>query len=205
MLSITIDQSELNKIKTMLSGIKYAVPKVTQMAVNRTLAGVRTDATNEVAKVIALKKNIIRNTITVMKMGRNNSAAWVKCGGKRLPLMLFSARELKSGKGVTVKVLTSSGRSLIKHAFITEMKTGHKGVFWRKKGRGWNRSNIKRPKNQYAKMPKKYRLPMEERFSFSIPEVMGNTPTMNEIMRLAEIRLKKEVDRALNYELSKLK
>jgi len=204
-LFIHVDQNDLNQIKTMLSGIKNAVPRVTQRAVNRTLTGVRTDSTNEVAKVVALKKKVIRVSIKVTKLGRNGGAAYVRCHGKRLPLMAFGARELKSGKGVTVKVLKNSPRSLIKHAFITKMKSGHEGVFWRKNVHGWKRSNIKRPKKQYAKMPKKYRLPMEELFSFAVPDVMGHGPTMAEIMRLAGIRLKKEVDQALNYELSKLK
>jgi len=204
-LFITVNQSDIQNIKNMLSGIKNAVPRVTQRAVNRTLTGVRTDTTNEVAKTIALKKKVIRDSITVTKLGRNGGTAYVRCRGKRLPLMAFGARELKSGKGVTVKVLKNSPRSLIKHAFIAKMKTGHEGVFWRKNVHGWKRSNVRRPKNQYARMPKKFRLPMEELFSFAIPDVMGHGPTMAEIMRLAGIRLKKEVDQALNYELSKLK
>ncbi|EFK08741.1 conserved hypothetical protein [delta proteobacterium NaphS2] len=199
---MTIEKSDIQEIKRTLKGIKDAVPKVTQMAVNKTLSGVRTDTTNEVAKVIALKPKTIRATITVKKMGRNNAAAYVRCTGKRVPLMAFGAKQLKSGKGVSVKMLKAEKRKTIKHAFIAEMKSGHKGVFWRKYEGPRKKWNKKFP---YSKMPKQYRLPIMELFSFAIPDVMGNEPTMAEIERLAGIRLKKEVDRALNYELSKLK
>ncbi|EFK10173.1 conserved hypothetical protein [delta proteobacterium NaphS2] len=205
---MTIEKSDIQEIKRTLKGIQDAVPKVTQMAVNKTLSGVRTDTTNEVAKVVALKKKTIRATITVKKLGRNNAAAYVRCTGKRVPLMAFGARELKSGKGVSVKVLKAEGRKIVKHAFIAKMpnpknpSNRHEGVFWRKYDgprKPWNK------KFPYSKMPKQYRLPIMELFSFAIPDVMGNEPTMAEIERLAGIRLKKEVDRALNYELSKLK
>ncbi len=201
-LYVTINQSDLNEVKRILKGLKEAVPKVTRMAVNKTLTGVRTDATNEVAEVVALKKKIIRDTITVTKLGRHSSAAYVRCRGKRLPLMVFGARQLKSGKGVSVKVLKTEGRKIIKHAFIAKMSTGHEGVFWRKyKGprAPWKKQF------PYARLPKQYRLPINELFSFAVPDVMGHGPAMAEIMRLAGIRLKKEVDRAINYELSKLK
>ncbi|EFK08950.1 conserved hypothetical protein [delta proteobacterium NaphS2] len=199
---MTIDKSDIQKIKRTLKGIKEAIPKVTQLAVNRTLSGVRTDTTNEVAKVVALKKKTIRATITVKKLGRNNATAYVRCRGSRVPLMAFGARELKSGKGVSVKVLKEEGRKIVKHAFIAKMSSGHEGVFWRKYEGPRKKWNKKFP---YSKIPKQYRLPIVELFSFAIPDVMGNEPTMAEIMRLAGIRLKKEVDRALNYELSKLK
>lgn len=213
-LYVHVSQRDIDDVKRLLSDIKGAVPKVTRMAVNRTLAGVRTDAANEIAKVVTLSKTTIRSAISVKKLGAWNDtqgrmpAAYVRCHGKMLPLIFFKARQTK--KGVTVQVKKSEPRSLIKHAFIATVGAGHRGVFWRKKW-GGKRGSVRPGRKfgpgftDYGVLPKAYRLPMTERFSFAVPDVMGHPPTMNIILDLAGIRLKKNLDQALNYYLSKLK
>ena len=199
-MSAHIDQGDLARVRLMLGAFSPAVPKITRMAVNKTLTGVRTDATNEVAKVITPTKTKIRKTITTKKMWGKNDIAYVLCKGKRLGLIHFKARQTK--KGVSVQVKKSEPRSLIKHAFIMTMKSGHKGVFWRE----WE--GTRKPVSarvQYGRLPKQYRLPMSERFSFAIPEVLGHPPTIKKVLELAGPRLKKNVDDALNYEFRKIR
>lgn len=186
-MRVEVSQQDLYNVRTLLAGIGNAVPKITRMAVNKTLAGVRTDATNEVSKVITPKKAEIRKAISVKKMGAADDSAYVRCKGRRMALIHFKARPTK--KGVTVQVLKSESRSLIKHAFIATMKTGHKGVFWRRMKDG-------------RRVP---RLPIQELFSFALPEVLGHPPTIKAVLDLAGPRLKKNMEQALNYELSKLR
>lgn len=200
-LRVEIDQSDLYSVETLLYGLTDAVPKMTQMAVNRTLTGVRTDATNEVAKVITPTKTVIRKAISVKKMTAADKSAYVRCAGKRLPLIDFRARQTK--KGVTVKVLKNKPRrSLIKHAFIATMKSGHKGVFWREDWGGPRKRVV--PWRAYSALPKKYRLPISQRFSLAVPEVLGHPPTIKAVLDLAGPRLKKNLEQVINYELSKL-
>lgn len=200
-LRVEVNQADLYNVKTLLHGLSNAVPKITRMAVNKTLAGVRTDAVNEVSKVITPTKTKIRASISVKKMGSANDSAYVRCAGRRMALIHFKARQTK--KGVTVQVLKKEPRSLIKHAFIMTMKSGHKGVFWRKDW-GGTRQPV-RPGRKYGVLPKMYRLPMSERFSLAVPEVLGHPPTIKAVLDLAGPRLKKNMDQALNYEVSKLR
>jgi hypothetical protein len=172
---------------------------VIQQSVNRTLTGVRTDATNEVANVITPTKTAIRKTMTVKKMTQADGTAYVRCMGAPLNLIEFRARQTQ--KGVTVQVLKTSPRTLLKHAFIATMKSGKKLVIWRQyegPRRPWDKHV------PYGKLPKKYRLPVEGLTSLAIPDVMGHEPTMNKILDLGDNRLQKNLKDRLNYEVSKL-
>lgn len=208
-LSVRVNQKDIADVKRLLSGVGVAVPKVTQMAVNKTLTGVRTDATNEVSKVITPTKTTIRKTIAVHKMMKGNVNAKVICKGKPLNLIHFKARPTK--KGVTVQVLKSEPRSLIKHAFKTKIVNNLVAI--RRYGGKYGGSRRPRKKKGgsykwYGTLPKDYRFPNEHlKFltTLSIPEVLGYPPTIKKVMDLAGPRLEKELDRALNYELSKLK
>jgi len=185
-LSLKIDQGDISKVKFMLGALSKAGDRVIQQAVNKTLTGVRTDATNEVAKVITPTKTAIRKTMTVYKMTAGDGNAFVKCVGGPLNLIEFKARQTK--KGVTVQVKESGGRKLIKHAFIQTMKNGKRLVLWR----------VTKGGKRVA------RYPIEAMSSLAIPDVMKHGPTMAEILRLGGIRLKKNLNARLNYELSKL-
>ncbi|MBW2342508.1 MAG: phage tail protein [Deltaproteobacteria bacterium] len=204
-LRVEVNQQDLYDVRSLLDGLSDAVPKVTRMAVNKTLTGVRTDATNEVSKVITPTKTRIRASISVKKMTTADDSAYVRCKGKQMPLIHFKARQTK--KGVTVQVLKKGSRSLIKHAFIDDMRSGHKGVFVRTEW-GGVRQPLRKSQDSYAwygVLPHKYRLPIKQLFSFAVPDVLGHPPTIKAVLDLAGPRLKKEMDRALNYEISKLR
>jgi len=186
-LKLEMDPGDIAKVRLMLGALSKSGDTVIKQAVNKTLTGVRTDTTNEVSKVITPTKTKIRSTITVNKMSAGDGNAFVKCKGGPLNLINFKARQTK--KGVTVQVLKSGGRSLLKHAFIQTMKNGAKLVMWRKRVNG--------------KMVARY--PIKALTSMAIPDVMGHKPTMDEILSLADIRLKKNLNDRLDYELSKLK
>jgi len=198
-LNLEMDKSDIAKVKFMLGALSKAGDRVIQQSVNKTLTGVRTDATNEVSKVITPTKTSIRKTMTVYKMIARDGNAFVKCTGGPLNLINFKARQTQ--KGVTVQVLKSGGRKLIPHAYIATMKNGNKLVMWRK----YDGPRVKWRKNfPYSKLPKKYRLPVKALTSMAIPDVMKHGPTMAEILRLGGIRLKKNLNARLSYELSKL-
>ena len=198
-----MDKSDIAKVRLMLGALSTTADKVIQQSINRTLTGVRTDSTNEVSKVITPTKTSIRKTMTVNKMTSSNGNAFVKCVGGPLNLVEFKARQTQ--KGVTVQVKKSGGRSLIKHAYIATMKNGKKLVLWRKDKKHvgiakWDKAN----KQKYGRMPVKYRFPVKALSSFAIPDVMGYPKTMDEILRLGGVRLKKNLNARLNYEMSKL-
>jgi len=210
-LKLEMDPGDIAKVKLMLGALSKAGDTVIKQAVNRTLSGVRTDSVKEMSKVVTATKTTIRETIKVEKLTAKDGIAYVKSTGKSMDLSYFRARQTK--KGVTVQVLRKSGRSLIKHAYIVEVEnpkagTTHKAVVWRKKW-GGERSKKKLRKvggyRWYANLPYKYRYKMKGLKTMGIPDVMGYPPTMNELLRLGGIRLKKNLNDRLDYELSKLK
>ena len=201
-LSIKLDPGDIAKVRFMLGSLSKSGDSVIKQAVNRTLTGVRTDTTNEVSNVITPTKTAIRKTITVNKMTAKDGNAFVKCKGGPLNLIHYKARP--TNKGVTVQVLKSGGRSLVKHAYIAVMKNGSKLVLWRKDKKHvgiakWDKGN----KQKYGKLPIKYRFPVKALSSLAVPDVMGYPKTINEILRLGGARLKKNLNDRLNYELSK--
>lgn len=198
-INLHISQSQLADVNRMLLGMQSAIGKVIQQSVNRTLTGVRTDATNEVANVITPTKTAIRKTMTVKNMTQASGNAYMRCTGAPLNLIEFKARQTQ--KGVTVQVLQGSSRTLLKHGFIAKMKSGKELVIRRKypgPRRPWDKQM------PYGKLPKKYRLPVRGLTSLAIPEVMGHEPTMNKIMELGGDRLQKNLEDRLKYEVSKL-
>ena len=190
-LKLEMNALDVAKVKLMLGAWSPAAGRVIQQSINRTLTGVRTDAVNEMAKVVTATKTTLRGTIKVKKMTAKDGNAYIKCKGKALDLSYFKARKTK--KGITVQVLKTSGRSLIKHAFIVEVKnrkagTTHNAAAWRKKENG--------------KMVPRYQ--MKGLKTMAVPDVFSHGPTMAEILRLGGDRLKKNLNDRLNYELSKM-
>jgi C-terminal processing protease CtpA/Prc len=92
-------------------------------------------------------------------------------------------------------------RQVLKHAFIATMQSGHRGVFERQNGnmgRVWDRSK------QYAKMPKSYRLPIDELYSLRITDEYAKPEILNEVLKTAGDTFTANCEHELAYEMSKL-
>ena len=102
-------------------------------ALNKTATQGRNIAQRETRKVINVKAARIKQVYRIIRARNNQSVpiARIEVRYKRFPLIFFNGvRQTK--KGVTVKMRKDRGRKLFKSAFITTVKSGHKGVFWRK-------------------------------------------------------------------------
>lgn len=204
-LTVSLNESDFKNVHSMLRGVEKSIGTVIQQSVNRTLTGVRTDSTNEVSKVITPTKKAIRKSMTFQRMTAKDGNAIFKCRGKPLNLIHFKARETM--KGVTVQVLKSGGRKLIPHAFKTKIINELVAV---RQYKGPRKKRIKRGGSfkWYGILPNKYRFPNKHlKFltSLAIPDVLGHKPTIDEVLRLCDVRLSKNLNARLNYELSKLK
>ncbi len=198
---IEINKQDLANIESAMAGIKNGYKKVLVRSLNKTIAGVRTDAVREVGKEITPKAKIIRKTFKLFKANYANLSASVKSTGWPLPLIHYLARQVK--KGVSYKIRKRIPKRLVlKHAFIATMESGHKGVFWRK-FKGTPTKKVK-PNLNYGALPEKYRLKIKEQYGPSVPDIMGDDKQMKPILEKAGNRLSKELDHQLEFELSKL-
>jgi hypothetical protein len=208
MITIQINQADLDRVKTMLRGIDNVAPKVLSRAINDTLAGVKTDASTEIRNIITAKKSAVDGTFRTVKATVTQFSGLFESKGKPLPLIDFSARQTKAG--VSVQVKKKNPRTVLTGAFIAAVRTkeqaaagstGHQGVFWRV-----YRGGVKGPvkKIAYGRLPRKYRLPIKQLFGPRIPDILGDEPVMAVVLKKADDRLHKNMDKELNYELSKL-
>jgi len=198
--SIKIDESDLQRVTDMLGGIKGLPERVTVRALNKTLTGVKTDSSAEIRTVVTAKKAAVDETFKIQKASTGNMTASISSTGKPLALIDYSSWQTK--KGVSVQVRKDHTRKIVPGAFIATMKSGHEGVFWRE----WH-GGTKKPVDQkmvYGKLPKKYRLPMKERYGPRVPDIMSNDPVMKNILSKAGDRLHSNLVHETDYEFSKL-
>jgi hypothetical protein len=201
MIKISIDPIDQAKVRSLLSGMKTVGEKVLSRSLNKTLTGVRTDASTEIRRELNAKKAAVDETFTLNKATIKKLSASIVSTGKPLALIDFVGTTQKT-KGVSVLVKKGSKRKIILGTFITTVGSRHKGVFWR----NWH--GMKKAKNskiKYGALPEKYRLPMSERFGPRVPDVLSNPQVMDTVLKKASDRLHTNIESELKYELGKLK
>ncbi len=173
---ITIDDSDLRRLRKELAGIPGGVERVLARAINKTLVFARTRVVNQIAGQLTLRKRDIKNrNIDVRRASFSRPFARLRISGRRVPLIDFRAKQTR--RGVSYSILRGQGRKTLQDAFITRTSSGHEGVFVRtgplrlsrrlatrtnrSKGRKKGMSHMTRP-----------RLPISERFGPSVPRVL---------------------------------
>ena len=186
--SIKINEADVINVRHMLDGIKKAGDKVFARALNKTLTGVKTDASAKIREELNATKKAVDATFKMQKAYPGQMMAAIHSTGRPIPLLGFTGTR-QTKKGVSVLIKKGRPRKIIPGTFIATMKSGHKGVFWREK-----------VGNRLAS-----RLPISERFSSRVPDILENEPVMKDVLQKADDRLHKNLEHELNYELSKLK
>ncbi len=143
-----------------------ALQRAVGSALNRTIAQVKTQASRSVRNEIKLKTKDINNRLMVVRANSSKGAltqmqAIMRVSGKPVPLISYGAKQTKQGVVVHVK----NNRTVLKHAFIARMRSGHQGVFIRKG---------------------KKRLPIQELYSTRVSDVFNNTGFMPNLASFAQ-------------------
>jgi len=189
---------EVRGVREAVAGLRTFGAKSTGMmsrSINKTLTGVRTDGTNLAAAELNLKKKQIRDAMRLIKASPKTLQALFKRSGRPIPLIQFiGTRALKRG-GISVKVKKSGRRVKLEHAFLATMASGHVGVFARRYGKKYQKDGRPwQPNASYARLPRKYRLPIEELTGPRVEDILGRPDVMAELLRLAGIRLDKNIE-----------
>ena len=129
MSAFNISQTDLLRLKALLSDIKNGAKKVTATSINKTLAGVQTDAVQEVYDDLNITKTRIRQDFKITRASYENPRGGVRATGKPVGLMSFSGT-VQRAKGTSVKIKRAAQRTIIKHAFIATAKNA-RNVWWR--------------------------------------------------------------------------
>lgn len=157
MAVVEFDRNDLRILKHALHGIKNGAPTVMRRALNKTIVSARTQAVKFVRAEVNLKAKTVTGQMKVTKANFRRLSASLNVKGSPIPLTEYDARESNKGKGTTFRVRKKGARERYPHAFIATMKSGHRGVFERRK------FGLKRVG----------RLQIDERFGPSVPAVFA--------------------------------
>jgi len=197
--SVQVNQVQLDKAIRVFSGMPDMQRKIHQQAMNKAATGVRTDMARAAQQEVTAAYGKMLASISIKKATSADPSAYVRSEGKVMPLSYYKVSQMKTG--IKVQVLKSSTPTVIKHAFLATMKGGHKGAFWRKY------KDKRKPVNKkmnYGALPIKFRLPIEQLFGPSIPDILKRKMAIDTVMRQADARLQVEYERVLNNEMRKL-
>ncbi len=178
--------TDIAKANVLLSHIKNGAPKAINSALNRTIEGVRTDITKQVTATYDIKAKPVRASMKITKSTLSTLQASAAGVGSPIPLINFHVTPNKPGQQNPGTILRASvkksGGKPIPGAFVTTMKSGHTGVYMRKG---------------------KERLPVDEAFGPSVPQMMNEVKIRQEVMDGASERFSKRLDHEIDRLLAK--
>lgn len=197
MITITINPTDAEDVRNMLSRLGADEANTAMVrSVNTTMDGVRTDGTAILKDHFALTATAIRASFKINKAKFRDPSGVVSCSGTFIRLKEFNARPTL--KGVTVKILTSSTRALVAHAFFAKLGAEEQ-VYWRRyKGprKAWVRSR------KYGQLPFDYRFPMKSLYGPRIQDYLGDPLIFETLTRMAGERLSKNMEHEVEYLLA---
>ncbi|MBU1054850.1 MAG: hypothetical protein KKC46_13640 [Proteobacteria bacterium] len=210
--AIRINPKDLEEVRKTLRFLRgEETTKALMRSLNKTVIGVKTDASVEIRKSVAAKKTVVDKTFKTPKASINSLKASFICTGRPLPLINYNVKQTNTG--VLVQVKKNRPLKIIPKAFIATVRTakqkelgyaGHKGVFWRK----WHEKKTLSKKGRFfaaGTLPAKYRLPIEQLFGPRISDIISNKPIIDKIQKKACERLIKNTEREVDFLLSKAK
>ena len=202
----------LEDVKKLLRSSDKLYNQAAHRTMTAALKGVKTDTDAEIRSIYNLKKAKVSSgiftdtgtkdkpimTVTIGKHGKESS--------RPLSLINFGARQVKSG--LSVKVLQSSPRKIVSHGFIADGRNNNRHAFMRRyryKNEGPVVPNS-RKQIPFAKLPKKYRLPVYKLTGPRLADAFTGRPQVEETIKQKAIqRMIKELDRQLDYAFSKFR
>jgi hypothetical protein len=170
-------QDQVKRALRELGHIQSGAPRALSAALNKTATGAKTDTVRILSKAYTVKQKDLREAISVGKKASPSSLTASVLGRYvTMPLSRFSIRPRSIGKkrprgGITATVKRGESKK-IKSAFI--VMVGAKPLVMMRAG---------------AK-----RLPIKKLYGPSIPYMMDNDGVAEQVMKLAQARLDKNLD-----------
>ena len=197
MMTIKMNPTDVADVKAMLKRLSGDEPnKAMARAINKTMTGVRTDGTKILSDHYALTASTIRESFKISKASFKDPSGVVSSKGTFIRLIKFGARQTR--EGVSVKVLKSKPRAVIKHAFIAKVKKNQseEQVYWRK----WSGPRKKPvPGRAYAQMGFKYRFPVKALYGPRIQDYIGDPGIISTLTKMAGDRLSRNMKHEVEY------
>jgi len=130
---ITINRNDVAAVESLLSDIKNGAVKALVTAINKTATTTKVQVKKRLGQELNLKASRINQDLSIKKANYGNISGRVVATGEPIGLINFGATQKKTWAGTKVKVLKTSIRKTLKHAFIATVK-GTPNVWWRALG-----------------------------------------------------------------------
>lgn len=199
---IEITSEAMERAEILLEGIPKGAERAFSNAVNRGLSHARTKAYQEVRKVYAVKQSDL-NSVTatrVQKASTGNVAGYVSFSGVKLPLYKFNVSQKAPKKSKNIKAgLMKGSWTAFENAFITQMNSGHIGIFERTGEQGIT-SRLEELKE--GKEGNKHTEKVQEIMGLSGAQMVQNEVVIDQLSEEAQEKVNErvmhEIDRILN-------
>lgn len=211
-ITLKIDDTQFRNAVIKLAGIPQGATKAAVAAINKTLPGIRKDALDHVAEVYAIQKNLAKESMTIDKASKNRTTGWVKTKSAVLP---FSSFNVKSSSKMADKKKNVYLEQQDMHRFVkqriwdirvtilkgktTRFRNAFMMTYKQKNQTGVTsdeKTNVAWRQNQDRKSA-------WPRYGPSIPVMVGNLKVLPKIEKQAELRLEKEMTRAIEMVLAR--
>lgn len=207
MAAIEFDQVKLRAAIRALDAIGGEANQAMMRAINRTLDGVNTDAARAIATELNLTQANIKKNFSKFTATRASVKGTWRSKGKPVKLIDYGAIQVAGG--VAVKIKKNRPKKIIKHAFVTTMKSKHKGAFQRTTDKVGTGRPIGNTATLHLNFPgrweRKYRLPIKELHGPRVEDILENPPVMGDTLEKASVRLNARLEHEVNYILTKAK
>jgi len=185
-ITIAINSAELEQKLSVISHIKNAAPRAIMRAMNKTVAGIKTDSSREVSKVFAVQKSSVKKKMFVKR--DDNSITVIRKGPR------FFARSFPYDRN------TNPGVRGGKAAFLRPYRDGS----------GWSLDSERGLSKAFvARLPKrgfgvyrrigKYRNRLTHARGLSVPEMLNEPNIKQVINQNAMKRFHKELDHQIAH------
>lgn len=161
----------------------------TSRAVRRAATSVQKEARDIGKREVNLPASAVNQLITVAARATTRKPeSEVRVKDKPVALAEYLG-ERQTRRGVSVQVRRGGARKVIPRTFLATMKSGHRGIFWRRKGEG--------PTGLVG------RLPIDELFARSVRRAIDKTEYVERLLRIARERMLETLRQELRYRLAK--
>lgn len=197
--TVTLDQEQLAMVKAMLNTFPDLAERVIYKSLNKTMTEVKTDISEGVRGVVTADQETVDGKIRISNASLKKLAGQVTLAGNPLPISKFPA--IQEPQGVLARIYKAQPYRMITSGFLATMKSGHVGVFRRETRISPAGQPVIRP---WKKMPKKYRLPIEEMYGPSLGTILQSAPVMEPVLGKLGEHLDANLERQTALELKKL-
>lgn len=173
---IEFTAAQMEKAERLLQHIPGGAQKALSRAMNRAIDSAKTEASRKARETYHVRHKDVLDTIKVSKSSPSNLNAVVVSRGYVFALTKFQVTpkkpQPKRKKEIVVRVKRGEGGP-IKRAFVTQLKSGHLGVF---------------------KRAGKARFPIEQFYGPSVPQMLGNVKVTDAVEQRAAAVMNDRLD-----------